>query len=316
MTKPVKVEKYDIKLLDYNKLLNIEEGRTSQLKLLKDNPYIEITNNQTYLLAKMRRTGLLKGRTNIQGVEKKMATQIRKFRTFIGDTANGLIDVTIEAEKKQQIEIDRWEVIRVEKKAEKERLDAERKAKHEQNIADFKKMWEDMIDEVQFKDIMDMQAIAEKVAGVTGDFDEFNEVFELVKVEIIEEYIPKKQDALQLAEDQRVLKVEQDALLKAQAEQEEKERVIKEEKAEVDRIAKEVQEKAEKVAEDTRLKAEVEKKRLRLLPDKERLIETFELINLPVIDKFKSKEAQSVLKAFAKDFDKLIKGYLKKAKEL
>ena len=57
-------------------------------------------------------------------------------------------------------------------------------------------------------------------------------------------------------------------------------------------------------------KEEAEKNRIRLLPDKERLIETFTILNLPEIEKFKEKEAQQILDAFKKDFLKLKKKYV------
>ena len=304
MTAVVKIEKFDIKELDYNKLLNIEEGRQKQLQLMKDNPYIEITNNQTYTLAKMRRTGLLKGRTGIQGIEKKMATQIRKFRTFIGDTANGLIDITVEAEKKQQLEIDRWERIRAEKKAAKEKIEEERKAKHTQAIEDFKVLWKDVIDTATFKNIAELDEIAAKIMAVTGDFDEFNKDFVILQLELSTEYVQKKREELQLEEDQRILAVDKFKLAEAKALLEEQGRLAKEKQNKID---KEIQ---AKLAANF-----LEKRRLRLLSDKERLIETFELINLS-IEKFKNKEAQNILKAFDKEFLSLKNKYLKLAQGL
>jgi len=317
MTAPAKQEKFDIKQLDYNKLLNIDQGRKNQLKLMKDNPYIEITNNQTYILAKMRRTGLLKGRTGIQGIEKKMATQIRKFRTFIGDTAEGLIDITVEAEKKQQTEIDRWEMIRAEKKAAKEKVEEERIEKHKQAIKDFRDMWEDVIDSATFKNIDKLEDVAIKIKGVTGEFEEFEEDFEGTKQKLVDSYIPTVIESLQLEEDQRILAVEKYELEKEKAllaEQgrlaEEKLKKEQDELEEKQRLEAEAADNANKIAAEELAVKNKEERRVRLLSDKERLIETFELINLPKIEKFKNKEAQGIFDLFEKDFNRLKKTYL------
>ena len=298
---PKKQERFDIKKLDYNKLLNIDEGRKNQLKLVEENPFIEITNNQSYILAKMRRTALLKGRTSIQGVEKTFATQIRKFRNFIGDTATELIGITGEAEDKQQQEIDRWEVIREEKRRAKQKADEERKAKHEQALDDFKTMWKDVIDSATFANLGELELVSEQIMGATGEFEEFQETFENFKKILSGEYLVAKVLALTLEEDTRLINIEKAELEKKQDEQAEKER-----------LEKEATDKADKIKADKAIADAVEARRVRLLPDKERLIEVLEVLSIPT-DKFENKEAQSIFKGFEKAFAKLKKTYIEMA---
>ena len=292
MTAVAKQEKFDIKKLNNNKLLNVDEGRKNQLKLVEDNPYTEITNNQTYLLAKMRRTGLLKGRTGIQGVEKTMVTQIGRFRRYIGDIASELVDVTIEAEKKQQAEINRWEVIRAEKRVEREKKEAERKLAHTTAINAFEETWVTTIADVKFKDISELDDIKTKIMAVTGEFEEFNGAFDGMKIALVGA-AEAHHEGLQLIEDKRIIEVEKADLKKK----------------------KEVQDAIDLKAAEKFAKEKAEKKRVRLLPDKERLIETLTGLNLPEIEKFKEKEAQQILAAFEKDFKKLKKTYITMAEK-
>ena len=298
---PKKQERFDIKKLDYNKLLNIDEGRKNQLKLVEENPFIEITNNQSYILAKMRRTALLKGRTSIQGVEKTFATQIRKFRNFIGDTATELIGITSEAEIKQQQEIDRWEVIREEKRLAKQKADEERKAKHEQAIAEFEILWKDVIDSATFENIGELEIVAQQIMDTTGDFEEYQETFEILQQALSGEYIKGKITVVLLEEEKRILEIEKAELQKIRNEQVEKER-----------LEKEATDKANQIEADKAIAASIEARRVRLLPDKERLIEVLELLNIPT-DKFENKEAQTIFKGFEKAFAKLKKTYIEMA---
>jgi len=293
-TLPSKIKVFDIKTLDYNKVIPIDELRKNQLQLIKENPFIEIKDNKTYTLAKIYRTSLRKGRTGILGGERRLASQIRRFRQFIGDQVKELVDITESAETKQQEEITRWEKKKEELKLEKERLEAERIQRHQDNLSVWEKGIKEEIDSVIDGQEMKLDEILAKVLNTTGNYEEFIAILLEKKDWFTTVYIPQKREALRLEAERVKLEEEQAELAKKQ---------------EAQRVKEEV---------DARLKSEelAEKKRVRLLPDKERLIETFELLNLPVIEKFKQNEAQKIYSDFTKDFAKLKKKYAEMAANL
>lgn len=288
-----KKEETGIQNLSLDKLLKVDEAMVAQKKLVKDNPFTKITNTVTYDLAKRRRTNLLRGRTFYTGKEKGIASSIRIFRGKIKEKVTGIVDVSHPAELKQQSEIDKWEDGIAERRAEREEKDRLRRLAHTEAIGSFLDLWKTTIGKVEFKDILELNDIKVKVMAVTGEFEEFNSNFGLTKEGLIE-LADAHRDTLQLIEDKRIVAEEKAALKKEKEAQDAKD-------------LKDAKEFA---------KVEAEKKRVRLLPDKERLIETFEGINTTAYEMFHQKEARALIQEFEKAFSKLKKDFVAKAKKL
>jgi len=96
-------------ILNINKLASFTDVKEKQKQLIKEFPFVKITDGKTYESAKRNRTGLRSGRVGVQGQEKLLATKIREFRNNIKDLALELVGITIKHEEKQQAEIDIWE---------------------------------------------------------------------------------------------------------------------------------------------------------------------------------------------------------------
>lgn len=108
--------------IDLSKISEFTEAEESQKKLIADNPFIKVTDNASYEIAKQRRTALVRGRTSIEKQDKELASKLREFRGSVKSLADGLIGITKSAEEKQQSEITPYENKKEEERKEKERL--------------------------------------------------------------------------------------------------------------------------------------------------------------------------------------------------
>lgn len=119
-------KKFDLAKVQPKDVAEIEKWESTQKDLVKQNPFIKITNNETYQEAKRRRTALRTGRTDIEKMDKSAGTFIRAFRDKIKNFATEMIGITLIHEENQQKEIDRWEEILERNRIEKERENEER----------------------------------------------------------------------------------------------------------------------------------------------------------------------------------------------
>lgn len=227
----VLLEKLDAKNLP--ELKGIEE---SQLKLVEENPYIEIVDNKTYEEAKKRRTALLKGRTSLESQEKTIASKLSNFRKQVGTVTKELIDITLPHEEKQQEEVKRYEQIKENERLERERLENERIEKIKNKISELETKSYEIINSWDV-DVL-QNAYNSVFTGMDTDFDfeEFDILYQQAKARV-QEHCENKINSLQEKENQRIEnerlrkeKEEADAKLKAIQDQQEKERAEREAK--------------------------------------------------------------------------------------
>ncbi len=103
----------------------LRKAKSVQEQLIKDYPFIRITDTKTLAAAKRAKSALMTGRTDIQKGEKFIVGQVNDFKKNVKYTAIELILITQDAEEKQKEEIKRYEDIKAAEKAEKERIKAE-----------------------------------------------------------------------------------------------------------------------------------------------------------------------------------------------
>lgn len=126
----ISIENFDINVFE-----EIQNKKQEQLKIVKDNPYIEIIDKETHDIARNRRTTLVTARTTLEKEQKTVVKKIKeKITTPISNVYDEFISITKPHEEKQQKEVTRWENIKKQEKAEKERLEEARKQKHRDNI--------------------------------------------------------------------------------------------------------------------------------------------------------------------------------------
>lgn len=125
----VQPEVFSIEKLDAAQLPELQGLKEKQLQIVKENPFVAITDTATFEAAKKARTTLVSARTEIQNQDKTIASKIKKFREMVAGISEELISITKPHEEKQQEEVKRWEAIKEQERAEKQRLEDERIAK-------------------------------------------------------------------------------------------------------------------------------------------------------------------------------------------
>ncbi|KUF38995.1 hypothetical protein AS361_03875 [Myroides marinus] len=128
-------QEFSLDTFKVSALKEVQNKREQQLKIVEDNPYIEITDNETFTNAKKNRTALVTARTSLEKEQKLVINKVKEnITTPITKLYTEFIDITKPHEEKQQAEVKRWEDIKEQERLEKVRLEEERKQKHVNNI--------------------------------------------------------------------------------------------------------------------------------------------------------------------------------------
>lgn len=258
---------FSIEKLDAAQLPELQGLKEKQLQIVKENPFVAITDNATFEAAKKARTTLKTARTDIEKQDKTIASKIKKFREMVANIHGDLISITKPHEEKQQEEVDRWEAIKEAEKAEKQRIEEERISKIQQSIVDIINNAYAKIDSLTFERIESLKVDFEQNLYKT-DVSQFQE-FELdfnERLNFIKSQFAAKEKQLNDLEAQRLENIRLEAeRKKLEAEREELEKAKKEAeaKAEADRKAIEDQQKAEQAKiDEARRELEAEKERI------------------------------------------------------
>lgn len=193
---------------------NVAKFKLKIAESIEAHPFVEITDEATAKQAKANRTALKSTRKEIENGDKALASAFSAERKEQTKIKNELVEEVKPYEEKQQAEIDRWEKIKAEKKAAKEKAEQERKAKHEATIADFVKKSKELIngltientvkvtnDLILLNSDIDEEDLEEYEITLEDAKEELKELFEAKKAELQKEEQRKKEllEAQQLA---------------------------------------------------------------------------------------------------------------------
>lgn len=163
--------------LDDLKATNLPElqgFKETQEALVKQYPFIEITDNASYENAKKHRTTLLKGRTSLEAQDKLIASKLSNFRKDVKTIIDDLVAITLPHEVKQQEEVKRFEEIKENERIEKERVEELRIKTIKDKIDAIETECLEVIQKMTFVNILaDSDKIA-KIYGVDFDFEEYD----------------------------------------------------------------------------------------------------------------------------------------------
>ncbi len=277
---------FSIEKLEATQLPELQGLKEKQMQIVKENPFIEITDNTTFEVAKKSRTNLVSARTDIEKQDKLIASKIKKFREMVSGVSEELISITKPHEEKQQDEVKRYEAIKEAEKAEKARLEEERKAKIKSAID---AIYNDAISRINHLNFISIEGLKTDLEEniyktETDQFEEFELDFN-EKLNLIKSQFSSKEKQLTELENQRIeaenLKAEREKLEADRKALEEKQavenaRIAKEKadaeaKLEADKKALEDQQKtAHEKLEADRLKIENEQKEVQQKLDAER----------------------------------------------
>lgn len=310
-------ELIQIENLKANLLPELQGWKEKQECLVEENQFVAITDNKTYEVAKKCRTALLKGRTEIEKSEKLIASKIKEFRSDVSIASKELISITLPHETKQQEEVKRYEELKIQEKAEKERIEAERKKTIQNNISVIFEEWKDAINKLTFEDIDGFLMVDVLNDADTEKFEEFAIDFN-EKVQTLTMLYDAKVEQLNTEENLRVeaekLIVEREEFEKEKSERQEKERIealkIKEAQDKIDAEQKaKSDELAKQEAKILEEKNRIEKKELERIAkekaEKEAIEESKRIESEKLALKKREEEEQKRLLELAPDKEKV-----------
>lgn len=226
-----------IENLNANNLPELQGMREKQLQIVKENPFVEITDNKSYDDAKKARTTLVTARTEIQNQDKLIASKIKKFREAVSGISEELISITRPHEEKQQQEVKRWEELKEKEKQEKLRLEEDRKNNIRNSISSIIDEAYMKINKCSFETIESLKVDYEEGLYKTdvSQFEEFELDFNEKLIQVKNAFSSKIK-TLEEAETQRLEKIRLEA--EAKKLEEEKAKLEAERKAEEERLKK------------------------------------------------------------------------------
>lgn len=203
MEKQVEEKGLQLSDLKVSNLPELQGWKEKQEVLVKDNPYVEITDNKTYEVACKSRTALLKGRTELEKQDKLVASKLSTFRKDVKTETDNLIAITLPFEEKQQIEVKRYEEIKEAERQEKERIEQERITTIKSKIDSIETDCFGIIQKTTFSEIDFSKTQLFAFFTIDFDFEEFDILFEQVKSRV-EVALEEKITSLTESENQRL----------------------------------------------------------------------------------------------------------------
>lgn len=195
-----KIENFNVKALEEIK------GKEKQItEVIKENPFVKITDNKSYEEAKKSRTALRTCRTDLEKEEKALHSTIKKVLTEpIKEIYGTFKEKVIPFEDKQQEEVKTWEDVKEQERLEKLRIEEERKQNHRNNIELFFNLNKIIIEDLTFENIRHELVFTNDDQEFTSEsFEEFADVFE-AKVDVLTTMLNDKINTLQEKENIRL----------------------------------------------------------------------------------------------------------------
>ncbi len=222
--------------LNASNLPELQGLKQKQEELVKENPFIEITDNATFETAKKHRTALLKGRTTLEAQDKLIASKLTNFRKQVKSITDDLISITLPHETKQQEEVKRFEEIKENERIERDKKEQVRIDLIKQTISELETEGLTIIQKSNIQNVKENKSLLDKLVTIDFDFEEFEILFDQVKQRLQNQFDSKCAE-IQEKENQRLEnerlqreKAESDAKLKAIEDQQAKEKSEREEK--------------------------------------------------------------------------------------
>jgi len=206
-----------IKLEDINgsQIVDVSKWEKLQNEIVKENPFIEISDTATYNQAKSNRTALLKGRTSLIGANGQQGiirSTLKAIQNNAIEVLGELANITEPYYEKQQDEVKRYESIIEEKRLERLKKAEEERLLEEKRIQDINDVISAVFSEYKTKiSEMTFDSIEEIKKDIWDNLKERNveefEEFEVTyysTVNHIEELLNESIQSLTTTENQRL----------------------------------------------------------------------------------------------------------------
>lgn len=209
----IKLDEFNV-----NAIAEIQGKRELLENIVKENPFVEVIDNTTYEIGKKSRTALRTARTSTRAEEKVLVDAIKKNITDkIKVIYAEFVDITGPAEDLQQETITSYENIKALEKAERDRIEEERKQKHIETISSYFATSEYLIRCLGYEESKNftINPTYEGSPISKNQFEEFQDIFDS-KLEILKMQLSDKKKILAEKEEIRIaLKEIEDAKLEA-----------------------------------------------------------------------------------------------------
>jgi len=211
--KIIKLDEFNV-----NAIAEIQGKRELLENIVKENPFVEVIDNTTYEVGKKSRTALRTARTSTRAEEKVLVDAIKKNITDkIKVIYAEFVDITGPAEDLQQETITSYENTKALEKAERDRIEEERKQKHITAIDFYFNQITSFISLLDYESSKSYE-INPMYGGkpvAENQFEEFQDMF-CSKIEILKMQLSDKKKILTEKEEIRIaLQVIEDAKLEA-----------------------------------------------------------------------------------------------------
>ncbi len=252
-----------IESLTPESLVAIKERREELKQLVKENSFIECTQ-ENYEEATKRRTTLRKGRTTVQNEVKEICSKLAGVSRGVKDAGDGLIMIVQKAEDKQQDSVIIYEDEKERIRQEKIKLEQERLEKLKEEITLWMGGMNDRIGQAQTsKDLEKLKNEILLVAVSEEAQRDFPNDIEWAKTQL-ELKFNNRVAQIELQEqrvEQEKLRKEKEALERKMEEKRlEREKIELKQKAEQEKIQREKEELEQKLRESEQEKQELEQK--------------------------------------------------------
>lgn len=265
-TKQELVPVFDLEKLNPASLPELATFKEKQLQIVKDNPFVEITDTASRDLAKKHRTNRVSARTALQAQDKLISAKFNEAKTKAKTYIAELIAYTQPGEIEQQKEIDRDEAVLEAKRQEKARIEQARIDNIRSIISNYGTEWETAFNLMIFDTIDEVSAtfLDSYIEYDTTPLEEFEVLF-TKKVEELTQVLEGKTSLLKAQEETRLekeaMRLAAEKLAKEKADFDAKQKAIEEEnKKKQDAIDAENKKKADAIAAEQKAIADANEK--------------------------------------------------------
>lgn len=195
--------KFELLKLDTNNLIEFEGWENRMKKVVEENPFITITDKETYKTAKKRLSNVKAERVLVENQDKSIASFVTAFRKKTMTKKDELVIIVKPLEDQHKAEVDRWEKIIQDEKDEEKRIEDARVDEIKGEIKRISDLLDEVISKADLNQIDAFKIDFNFKKKSLFKFQEFEFMFHEM-VDLKEKEFKQKHDELIQSEEQRI----------------------------------------------------------------------------------------------------------------
>lgn len=193
-----------------SQLIDVSSWREKQEKLVQDNAFFEIVDNKTYESGKVKRTNVVKGRTELEKQDKLVASSFASIRKEVGTETASLITISKPLEDKWQVAVKAWEDRKAREKEEAAKAEELRINTIKDKIEEIETACFEIVQTMVYGGMNYALTLIDAFYAIEFDFEEYDILLDQVKERITTAY-ENKVKSLTESENQRLENVRLEA---------------------------------------------------------------------------------------------------------